>query len=508
MLRIEYVCHSCLHIDTGDTTLVFDPWFKGTAYKGQWFLFPLPVRTDMLSSVANIIYSHGHDDHLHAESLEALPHHAHVFFPYQWKRGIRNYFHEHGFEKVTEAVTFKPYRISESTVVTYIGFSLESVIVVESNGKVMVNLNDALNSHHENIVKIFLREIKKRWPVIDYLFSGWSGAGYFPNTVHYPGKDDVETGKLREQYFANNFCRFVQQLEPVRAMAYAPGFALLADDKRWINDVKFPRALVAKYYRENFDADTRVEFINMNPGDYFEDEKFYAVSPYNIQLRKDSLYHLIDALYPGEAAAFNQIKLISEERTAALAGQMEKCLNDNRRLYDAEVLRDVSFAVVVTDAATDHIFNIDFENEKFVVARSDTMAAERKLILRTHAHLLEHALAREWGADAMTIGYGLDIDVFEELTLEKNLDIVCVRLLSRYPRATDYLAKQPVRTLAWLLTNPMMAKLAVKQKFVLKSAVNKYPFNERDHWISYSKCDLCQVCNMPLLSNSFAEQLE
>ena len=47
----------------------------------------------------------------------------------------------------------------------------------------------------------------------------------------------------------------------------------------------------------------------------------------------------------------------------------------------------------------------------------------------------------------------------------------------------------------------------IKQKILMKAAVNKYPYNERDHWISYSKCELCKVCNMPLLSHEFAERL-
>lgn len=90
---------------------------------------------------------------------------------------------------------------------------------------------------------------------------------------------------------------------------------------------------------------------------------------------------------------------------------------------------------------------------------------------------------------------------------EKNLDIVCVRLLSRYPTAKDSLKKDPIRALNYFIKHPVMAKLAVKQKFMMKSAVNKFPFNERDHWVSYSKCELCQVCNMPLLSYEFGEQL-
>ena len=292
-MRIEYVCHSCLYIDSGDTTLVIDPWFKGSAYLGQWHLFPKPVDTKMLHNVKHILYSHGHEDHLHSESLQKLPTSANVFFPYQWRKGVREFFCEKNFLSVTEAMSFKEYPISPTTTITYIGFGLESVIVIKIEDIVIVDINDALNSHHQNIVAVFLREIKKRWPVIHYLFSGWSGAGYFPNTVHYKTKNDMEIGKIREQYFGHNFAKFIHHLQPEIAIPFAPGFALLSRDKFWINDVKFPRTYLEQYYRENFDADSSIKFCIVNPGDYFDEDGFHAVSPYYAHEQNGSLNHLI-----------------------------------------------------------------------------------------------------------------------------------------------------------------------------------------------------------------------
>src|SRR5574337_1119800 len=107
-MRIEYVCHSCLHIDTGDTTLVFDPWFKDGVYMNQWHLFPGPVKLSVLKNTVNILYSHGHEDHLHAGSLKEFPKETPVFYPWQWRRGAEDYFHSHGYEKLTEAISFRP----------------------------------------------------------------------------------------------------------------------------------------------------------------------------------------------------------------------------------------------------------------------------------------------------------------------------------------------------------------------------------------------------------------
>ena len=37
------------------------------------------------------------------------------------------------------------------------------------------------------------------------MFCGFGGAGYFPNTIRCPGKNDLEIGQAREQLFAHNF---------------------------------------------------------------------------------------------------------------------------------------------------------------------------------------------------------------------------------------------------------------------------------------------------------------
>jgi L-ascorbate metabolism protein UlaG (beta-lactamase superfamily) len=39
MVTIDYICHSCVLVTTADTSIVFDPWFHGASYYGQWVVF-------------------------------------------------------------------------------------------------------------------------------------------------------------------------------------------------------------------------------------------------------------------------------------------------------------------------------------------------------------------------------------------------------------------------------------------------------------------------------------
>ena len=118
------------------------------------------------------------------------------------------------------------------------------------------------------------------------------------------------------------------------------------------------------------------------------------------------------------------------------------------------------------------------------------------MLIQTRARLLSLNLDKVWGGDLLSIGYGINVIVFDERTLEKNLDIVCVRLISRFPNFKNDFVNHSGRILKYYLSNPAITNLWINQKIKLRPYVNKYPFNERDHWLTFNKCDLCKVCNM------------
>jgi hypothetical protein len=495
-MKLEYISHSCFVIETNNTRVAFDPWISPTAYHKQWYLHPKPVNAEPAVESDIVLISHGHEDHLNHDSLKFINKDAHIFFPFQWRKGIDDYLHHVGFQKVTEAVSFKTYN-HKNISITYLGYSLESVIVVECEGFVIVNINDALNSNHETAVAYLLKEIKSRWPKIDFLLSGWSGAGYFPNKVHYQGKDDVEVARIREQYFANNFCRFTKYLQPEIAIAFAPGFVLLSDENRWINEIKFPREILPGYYSEHFEKDSPIQFPLAYPGDYFIDKEFHKTSSYHNFSSEKEIYSNLDSLFKDEIAQANKIEYVSNEEVNVLEHTLTYWLNRNKSLYHADVIHDAVFSIMLKDVQELNYFNICFKDDEAIVCRRDKPAHNDKLIIETKAALLALNLSKEWGGDLLSIGYGINVEVFDELSLEKNLDLVCVRLISRFPNFKDDFLSHSPRALKYYFSNPGLTNLWLTQKLKLKPYVNKYPFNERDHWITYNKCDLCKVCNMP-----------
>ena len=506
-MKIQYVCHSCIYIDTGDAKIVTDPWFSGAAYHNQWNLFPKPVNANILSDVDHVIISHGHEDHLHSKSLKLLPKTAKVFYPYLWRKGVNKYLHGLGFKDVQEAFSFKTYKLTQDTKVTYIANNLDAIVIIESKGKVLVNLNDALNSHHKNIIRLVVGQIKKRWPKIDYLFCGLGGAGYFPNTVHYEGKKDREIGKLREQFLAHNFCKLIKLLQPDIVLPFTPGFALLAPGQQWINEIKFPRELLDKYYRDNFDADSKIWFVNMYPGDELEENVFNKCSPYHSKLKNNSLSHLIPTEYAEEIKEAKKKKWADEESARRVMENLKKYIPKAAKLLNRETLNDVRFAVCLTDVMKDKYFNIEFKNNHLVIFRSKELLDNRRLMIKTRTDIMDYSYSGPWGGDVLFIGYACDIDVFDESALEENLDIICLRLLTRYPTALGNLRRNPLRGLRYIASNPKISALALKHKILSRGKANKLPFNERSHWLNKSACEICGICDFPLMDQSFGDSL-
>src|SRR5919204_1145658 len=336
-MKIEYICHACLSIDTGDLRILTDPWFRGLAYCGQWNVFPKPVNLHAVADTQVLLLSHGHEDHFHSRSLEMVPKTARVLYPYTWYGGVTHYLKELGFEDVAEDATHKTFRLTPHTAVTYLVNSLDSIMVIESHDKVFVNVNDALHAYPTPIIDVFTAYIRHRWPRIDTVFCGFGGASYFPNTVHCDGKNDLEIAEAREQMFVHAFSRIVHRLKPAVAVPFAADFALLRPRQRWINEARFPRARIAEYYRIVYgDSPGNPQIHAMYPGDVLFDNALQPTSPYRQQLHSGNLLHLIDKQYAEEIAALETQACISEFEIEDLERALLRNLLLRARLFSPE----------------------------------------------------------------------------------------------------------------------------------------------------------------------------
>jgi hypothetical protein len=507
-MKIEYVGHACLFIDTGDVKLTTDPWFQGSSYCGQWHIFPRPVNASILADSEVILISHGHEDHFHEPSLRALPANAKVFYPYSWYGGAKQFLEQLGFREVLEAMPEKRYELTPQTTVTYVANNLDNIIVVESGEKVVVNINDALHSYPAKIIDVFIRALKQRWPRIDTVLCGFGGASYFPNTIHCDGKNDVEIAETREQLFAHNFCRIVHELKPRVAVPFAADFALLADNQRWINEVRFPRERLAEYYRELYGEDKDVRIEPLYSGDVLMDEEVVRNSPYRGQLRELGAASLIDRQYAQEISEKRTAHPISSSDAESLRIKILENIDSRCRLFSSVVLEQAKFAVKVLDIPVDSYFNIRFDGQKACVERATNPNDDAVLVIEISSQILLHSFASEWGGDAITIGYGCEIHVFDAQTVKDGLDITCVRLLTRHPQASRHWRVEPIRVARQLLSSHTTRTWVLRAALDRASEYSETRNNDlMREWLFRSKCEVCRACDLPLLDEAFADKL-
>ena len=509
MIKLTYVSHACLMMEGNTQTgiVVTDPWYNGPAYLNQWHVFPKPVDTSLVEKAEHIILTHGHEDHLHIPTLLLLNKAAVVYFPFTWKDGTRELLESIGFTNIHEVPSFEKVKISDELSFTFIVNGLDAFAVYEYEGKVIINLNDALNASHWSFVEIFAKIIRKRWEKVDLLICGLGGASYFPNTVHASNKDDKEIALLREQFLAHKCCEIMEEINPDKIMSFVPGFALLEHDKQWINSMRFPRSLLADYYKEHFNPNNTIEFFNPMPGDYIENSIWYKSSPYHEQAKNDSLSHLVKEQYSKEIAYANTYDQQSSEIIYELEQRLKMVLKTSNTGIAKELLQQVNFTVECKDISENIYIHIYYQSGKIVSNVVKHKPDNINLSIKTHSWKLAYAIDELWGGDVFYIGYGADIYILNENCLKDNLDIVSLRLLSRFPSASFTMKREPLRALKYLSGNPQFAYLAIQQKLLTRGNPNKLPYNERAHWVNKSKCDVCRLCDIPLLSDDFGEIL-
>lgn len=124
--------------------LVTDPWLTGNAYFGSWTL-PFEIPKDILEEIKQVQYvwvSHGHPDHLSSESLQLLTGKTFLLADHIGSR-IRDGFIKKGFKvqilPEREWVQLSPH----VKVMALADYFQDSILLMDINGRLIVNLNDA-----------------------------------------------------------------------------------------------------------------------------------------------------------------------------------------------------------------------------------------------------------------------------------------------------------------------------------------------------------------------------
>ena len=72
-VKVTYICHACLLIEIYDIKIITDPWIIGPCWADNIWQYPPPkINPEDISDIDFIYISHGHEDHLHSETLKRI----------------------------------------------------------------------------------------------------------------------------------------------------------------------------------------------------------------------------------------------------------------------------------------------------------------------------------------------------------------------------------------------------------------------------------------------------
>jgi hypothetical protein len=149
------ICHD------REPILATDPWITGGAYFGSWKLsHEVPsAQRDAIARCRFIWFSHGHPDHLNADSLPALSGKT-ILLPDHVGGRIKAELEAHGFNLRVlpdrQWVELSP-RVRVLCIADY---NQDAILLVDIDGRLIVNLNDASDRGWGKLV----RRIIKRYP--------------------------------------------------------------------------------------------------------------------------------------------------------------------------------------------------------------------------------------------------------------------------------------------------------------------------------------------------------
>ncbi len=269
-MKFRILGHASLEVEAGGTSLVCDPWLAGSAYWRSWWNFPPPPE-DLLDGLApDFIYlSHLHWDHFHGPTLRRLGLDRTILVPRTPDRRIIDDLRKMGCSDVRELDHGVGVDLGGLRVTSYqIGPFTDSALVIEADGTVILNANDA------KFMGGPLRQILRRHPRIDFALRSHSSAN---SRLCYRFTDAPDKSFDDLTAYSREFARFCAAVRPRYAIPFASNHCFLHEETYAFNDTVNFSANVAAYFAKR--GITEPTCVPMSPGDRWNSEGGFQLAP-------------------------------------------------------------------------------------------------------------------------------------------------------------------------------------------------------------------------------------
>lgn len=276
-MQFEILSHAGLKVEHKGTMLLVDPWLVGSSYWHSWWNYP-PIDGARLRSLRPqyVYLSHIHWDHFHGPSLRALGQDVQFLVPEDRYTRMRDDLRSMGFKNVTEIPHGTSINLSADFSITpYLFFPMtDSALVISAGRTVLLDANDC------KICGLPLRQIKRRFPSIDFVLRSHSSANtrVCQEYLDRPRRD--HEGVDNKEDYLRSFANFMSAVQPRYAVPFASNHCHLHRDTIHFNRWQQTPKDVEEYFRNyKLQHVLRTELVTMLPGSRWDESGGFVLSP-------------------------------------------------------------------------------------------------------------------------------------------------------------------------------------------------------------------------------------
>ncbi|WP_156885491.1 MBL fold metallo-hydrolase [Massilia niastensis] len=398
-MKITFVGHASILIETGGVRILSDPWWRGPCFGAQWWVYPPPAVDVLKDARPDYIYiSHGHHDHLHPGTLAQFSRDTLILVAQS--SNMTRFIRDMGFNVIEvgdEDIALGGEGVSCRIIPTY---SDDTLMAISDGREVCLNINDALHSAPATVQEALAARLKALYPVIDYVFCGYGTASHFPNCYVIPDKNRAATAAHRQAYFNRQWARLIDRLAPRFGFPFAADVVFLEEDLQWANEPMHNSERPTDAFRKVF-PDSRVCVTDIAPGHVIED----GVTRH-AELRKPLSMEALRSAYDEQIVRANRYGSVTGEAIDEVARLLQGAL-DAHREYLMSYEGDYRFLIRFRNSDT----GVLVEKRGRQLGLNKIEAGEGRLpdfdvMYTTRLHYLKNSLARRYGDEILFVGSG------------------------------------------------------------------------------------------------------
>jgi hypothetical protein len=238
---------SLLFYENGRAVLGTDPWLGGTCYFGSWALDrPLTEAERAGMMAAEYLWiSHGHPDHLHADSLALLPRDKKILLPDHYVPEIRTSLEAQGF--TVEVLRYRQWRQLSPRLrcMCLDNENQDAILIVEAGDSLVVNLNDSPLCGEER----FIRNLIARYDrAKTYVAALCAIDADMINMIDDEGRRTIEPPEQRKMGMVWATARQMERLGAGSFVSSASQHLYVRADSIWANPYRVTWADVEKHW--------------------------------------------------------------------------------------------------------------------------------------------------------------------------------------------------------------------------------------------------------------------